>query len=169
MRDDSQSLQPPWESSAPPPSASLPPSAARPVDLSTECPHQTTLKPTSPNNLPFALSSQSRVWSARSAPYLRAGEAESPNYCWGVVCSPGHRTLCVRAVRRHRKTCGLEYFTCEVSTVRKVTLWSRRPLGAQLLRLPPCLSQRELMESSQALLLPPRRDARLTGPKGFSR
>lgn len=30
----------------------LPPSAARPMDLSTECPHQTTLKPTSLNNLP---------------------------------------------------------------------------------------------------------------------
>lgn len=100
--------------------------------------------------------------------YLRAGGAESPNCCWGVVCSPGHRTLCVKAVQRHRKTCGLGYFTCEVSTVHKVTLWIGHPLRGQLLRLLPCLSQRLLMESSQALPRPPRRDAPLTGPRHSS-
>jgi len=120
----------------------LPCSAARLMDLSTECPHQTTLRPASPKNLPLpspcraecgllsfpkepplALSLQSRVWSARPGASLQAGGAESPNCCWGVVCSPGHRTLCVRAVSKHRKTCGVKYFTREVSMVHKVSFW----------------------------------------------
>lgn len=42
------------------------------------------------------------------------------------------------------------------------------PLEDQLLRLPPCLSQSELMESSQALLRPRRRDSLLMGPRQFS-
>lgn len=145
----------------------LPPSAARRMDLSVECPHQTTLKPTAQNNLPSPSPRRAECGPLKPAAYLRAGGAESPNCCWGVAWSPGHRTLCVRALRRHRKTSSLEYFTCELSVVPQVTLWIGRPLGAQLLRLPPCLSQRELMERSQAVLRPPRRDALLTGPKRF--
>lgn len=70
------------------------PSAAKRRDGLTGCPHQTTLKPASPNNLPVP---SPWVWSSPSGPYVRAGGAESPNCCWGVVCSPGHWTLCARS------------------------------------------------------------------------
>lgn len=89
----------------------LPLSAVRRMDLSMECPHQTTLKPSFPNKItsPGPLLAEPSVVHSLGW-YLRAGGAESPNCCWGVLCSPGHRTLCVRAVRRHRKMRGLEYF-----------------------------------------------------------
>lgn len=130
-------LQPPWESSAPHPSASLPP-----------LPHQTT-----PNFLP-SLPSPCRAECGPSAgcegPCWAAG---SPQCCWG----------CVGAVWRHRKERGLEYFTCEASVAHKVILWIGHPPRAQRPRLP---KPGRAVQRGQALLRPPRRDVLLPEARG---